>query len=161
MAIALDTRLDLIRDKVEAGERLDLEDGLALIESDDLLAIGELADLARRRARRRRPRLLHPEPLPQPDERLPREVQVLRVRGDAEAGARLHDDAATSSSRTRSRSARLTGFTEIHMVNGENPHVDFDFYVETIAQAARGAAGRVPQVLHGVRDPPHDDALGA
>ena len=48
MAIAVDTSLDLIRDKVEAGERLDLEDGLALIESDDLLALGELADLARR-----------------------------------------------------------------------------------------------------------------
>ncbi len=41
--------LDLVRAKVEAGERLDLEDGLALLESDDLLAIGELADLARRR----------------------------------------------------------------------------------------------------------------
>ena len=50
MAIAVDTTLDLIRDKVEAGERLDLEDGLALIESDDLLALGELADLARRGA---------------------------------------------------------------------------------------------------------------
>ena len=37
-----------IREKVEAGERLDLEDGLALLESDDLLALGELADLARR-----------------------------------------------------------------------------------------------------------------
>ena len=48
MAIAVDNILDLIRDKVEAGERLDLEDGLALIESDDLLALGELADLARR-----------------------------------------------------------------------------------------------------------------
>src|SRR5436190_18904736 len=29
------------------------------------------------------------------------------------------------------RQRELTGFTEIHMVNGENPHVDFDFYVET------------------------------
>ena len=105
MAIAVDSTLDLIRDKVEAGERLDLEDGLALIESDDLLALGELADLARRRARRRRPRLLRPEPVPQPDERLPGEMQVLRVRGDAEAGAGLHDHARTSSSRTRSPSA--------------------------------------------------------
>ena len=37
-----------IREKIEANERLDLEDGIALIESDDLLALGELADLARR-----------------------------------------------------------------------------------------------------------------
>src|SRR5215475_6797953 len=48
MAIAFDTTLDEVRAKVEAGERLDLEDGLALLESDDLLAIGELADTARR-----------------------------------------------------------------------------------------------------------------
>ena len=40
--------LEPIREKVEAGERLDFEDGLALLESDDLLALGELADLARR-----------------------------------------------------------------------------------------------------------------
>ncbi len=37
-----------IRDKVEAGERLDFEDGVTLMESDDLLGLGELADLARR-----------------------------------------------------------------------------------------------------------------
>ena len=37
-----------IRAKVEAGERLDFEDGVALMESDDLLALGDLADLARR-----------------------------------------------------------------------------------------------------------------
>src|ERR671923_1081574 len=40
--------LDSIREKVEASERLDFEDGLALLESDDLLALGELADTARR-----------------------------------------------------------------------------------------------------------------
>src|SRR5262245_39676672 len=38
-----------IREKVEAGERLDFDDGVTLMESDDLLALGELADLARRR----------------------------------------------------------------------------------------------------------------
>src|ERR1700740_233067 len=37
-----------IRDKIEAGGRLDFEDGVTLMESDDLLALGELADLARR-----------------------------------------------------------------------------------------------------------------
>src|SRR5215831_18338975 len=42
------TTLTPIREKVEAGERLDFEDGLVLMESDDLLALGELADLARR-----------------------------------------------------------------------------------------------------------------
>src|SRR5262249_60202373 len=36
-----------IREKIEAGERLDLEDGLTLMESDDILALGELAGRAR------------------------------------------------------------------------------------------------------------------
>src|SRR5262249_57703815 len=48
MAVVVDNTLDLVREKVEAGERLDFDDGLALLESDDLLALGELADLARR-----------------------------------------------------------------------------------------------------------------
>src|ERR1700745_2746607 len=43
----LDT-LAPIREKVLAGERLDFEDGVALMETDDLLALGGLADLARR-----------------------------------------------------------------------------------------------------------------
>src|ERR671911_2937534 len=48
MAVAELTTLESIREKVEANERLDFDDGLALMESDDLLALGELADLARR-----------------------------------------------------------------------------------------------------------------
>src|SRR3954451_18584701 len=43
----LDT-LAPIREKIEAGERLDFDDGLTLMETDDLLTLGELADLARR-----------------------------------------------------------------------------------------------------------------
>ena len=31
-----------VREKVEAGERLGVEDGLAVLESDDLLELGEL-----------------------------------------------------------------------------------------------------------------------
>ena len=41
--------LDAIWEKVEAGERLDADDGLTLMESDDVLQLGELADTARRR----------------------------------------------------------------------------------------------------------------
>ena len=89
--LARTSTLEPIREKVEAGERLDFEDGLALLETDDLLGLGELADLARRAPRRHGRGLLRPEPLLEPDERLPREVQVLRLRRDAEAGARVHD----------------------------------------------------------------------
>ena len=48
MAVVELSVLERIREKLEVGERLDFEDGLALLETDDLLALGELADLARR-----------------------------------------------------------------------------------------------------------------
>src|SRR6266545_4555528 len=49
MAVQTHTGLDAIREKIEANERLDFEDGLTLMESDDVLQLGELADVSRRR----------------------------------------------------------------------------------------------------------------
>jgi aminodeoxyfutalosine synthase len=43
------SRLQAIREKVESGERLSFEDGLALEESNDLFALGEMANLVRER----------------------------------------------------------------------------------------------------------------
>ena len=42
-------RLEVIREKVEAGQRLSLEDGLALEASNDLFALGAMANLVRER----------------------------------------------------------------------------------------------------------------
>src|SRR5246127_5908520 len=41
------SRLQAIREKVEAGVRLSFEDGIALEESNDLFALGEMANLVR------------------------------------------------------------------------------------------------------------------
>lgn len=46
---AADPRLDAIRRKVEAGQRLSFDDGLALEESNDLFLLGELANRVRER----------------------------------------------------------------------------------------------------------------
>jgi aminodeoxyfutalosine synthase len=133
MAIAVDNTLDLIRDKVEAGERLDLEDGLALIESDDLLALGELADLARR-VRGGDDRVYFIQNL------YLNQTNVCRVKCKfcAFAATQKQEQAYTTTPDELVEDAlaqrELTGFTEIHMVNGENPHVGFDFYLDTIAK---------------------------
>ena len=151
--------LDAIWEKVEANERLDLEDGLTLMESDDLLQLGELADTRPPSAGRHRRGLLRPEPVPEPDERLPCEVQVLRVRGHAEAGRRLHDHAeelvedalATARAHRLHRDPhgeRREPARRLRLLRGHDP------------LAPRGDAGRAPEVLHGERDPPHDEALG-
>jgi len=44
-----DSRLVPIRGKVEAGERLSFDDGLALYRTSDILALGYLANLVRER----------------------------------------------------------------------------------------------------------------
>jgi aminodeoxyfutalosine synthase len=129
VAIALDT-LTEIRDKVEAGERLDFEDGLALMESDDLLALGELADLARRQ-RGGGDEVYFVQNL------YLNQTNVCRVKCKFCAFAMTQKQAGAYTISTEElvedalRQRELTGFTEIHMVNGENPHVGFDFYVDT------------------------------
>src|SRR5215211_6112334 len=133
MAVVEISSLESVREKVEAGERLDFEDGLALFESDDLLALGELADLARR-LRGGDDRVFFIQNL------YLNQTNVCRVKckfcafaatsKQAHAYTYKPDELVEDAARQRD----LTGFTEIHMVNGENPHVDFGFYVETIAK---------------------------
>jgi aminodeoxyfutalosine synthase len=133
MAIAVDRTLELIRDKLEAGERLDLEDGLALMESDDLLALGDLADLARR-LRGGDDRVFFVQNL------YLNQTNVCRVKCKfcAFAATQKQEQAYTITPQELVADALAvreeTEFTEIHMVNGENPHVGFDFYVETIGR---------------------------
>ena len=133
MAVVEISTLETIREKVEAGERLDFEDGLALLESDDLLALGELADLARR-VRGGTDDVYFVQNL------YLNQTNVCRVKCKfcAFAKTQKQSDAYTMTPdelvEDALRQREATGFTEIHMVNGENPHVGFDFYVETIAK---------------------------
>jgi len=131
MAVAVDSTLELVREKVEAGERLGLEDGLALLESDDLLAIGELADLARR-VRGGDDRVYFVQNL------YLYQTNVCRVKCKfcAFAATQKQEHAYTKSpdefvAEVVADRERIP-FTEVHMVNGENPHVGFDYYVDTI-----------------------------
>jgi aminodeoxyfutalosine synthase len=132
MAVAIDT-LEPIRDKVEAGERLDFDDGVALMESDDLLGLGELADLARR-VRGGDDRVFFVQNL------YLNQTNVCRVKCKfcAFAVTQKQDDAYTYGGdelvEDAVRQRELTGFTEIHMVGGESPHVDLGYYVDIVSK---------------------------
>ena len=123
--------LEPIREKIEAGERLDFEDGLALLETDDLLGLGELADRARR-LRGGTDEVYFVQNL------YLNQTNVCRVKCKfcAFAATQKQEHAYTISTQElvedAVRQRELTGFTEIHMVNGENPHVDFEFYVDAV-----------------------------
>ena len=135
MAIAIDTLAE-IREKVEANERLDLDDGVALMESDDLLALGELADAARRR-RGGSDEVYFVQNL------YLNQTNVCRVKckfcafavtaKQADAYTYTGHELVEDALRQRER----TGFTEIHMVGGESPHVDFSYYVEIVGELHR------------------------
>jgi aminodeoxyfutalosine synthase len=131
VAVVEATTLETIREKVEAGERLDFEDGLALFETDDLLALGELADLARR-VRGGDDRVFFVQNLNL------YQTNVCRVKckfcAFAATSKQPHAYTYTPDELVEDalRQRELTAFTEIHMVNGENPHVDFAFYADTI-----------------------------
>jgi len=126
---------------VETGERLDLEDGLMLLESDDVLELGELADLARR-GRGGTDDVYFVQNL------YLNQTNVCRVKCKfcAFAATRKQEQAYTITTDELVEDAvaqrAVTGFTEIHMVNGENPHVDFEFYRGTI----RALHGAMPDV---------------
>jgi aminodeoxyfutalosine synthase len=133
MAVLAETGLERIREKVEDGARLDFEDGLALMESDDVLLLGELADLARRR-RGGTDEVFFVQNL------YLNQTNVCRVKckfcafavTQKQPGAYTYSPEELVEDALRQR--ELTGFTEIHMVGGESPHVDFDYYVGIIRQ---------------------------
>ncbi|MGH3057947.1 MAG: aminofutalosine synthase MqnE [Gaiellaceae bacterium] len=134
MAVAAaQTALDRIWEKVEADTRLDYEDGLTLMESDDLLQLGELADAARRR-RGGTDDVYFVQNL------YLNQTNVCRVKCKfcAFAVTRKQPDAYTHTPdelvEDALRQRELTGFTEIHMVGGESPHVDFGYYVDIVAK---------------------------
>jgi aminodeoxyfutalosine synthase len=133
VAAVLETPATLapIREKVEAGERLDFEDGVALMESDDLLALGELADLARR-ARGGGDEVNFVQNL------YLNQTNVCRVKCKfcAFAKTRKQEESYTISADElvddAVRQHAVASFTEIHCVNGENPHVDLEFYADVL-----------------------------
>ena len=123
--------LEPIREKVEAGDRLDFEDGVALFESDDLLALGELADLARR-VRGGDDRVFFVQNLNL------YQTNVCRVKCKFCAFAKTNKQEGAYTLTAEEfvedavRQYETSQFTEIHCVNGENPHVDLEFYVDVL-----------------------------
>jgi aminodeoxyfutalosine synthase len=123
--------IEPVREKVLAGERLDLDDGVALLECDDLLALGELADSARRmRGGGDEVYFVNNLYLNQ--------TNVCRVKCKFCAFARTrHQDGAytwdigeLTEHAVRHHSSEP--FSEIHMVGGESPYLEFSYYTDLL-----------------------------
>jgi aminodeoxyfutalosine synthase len=136
-----DPRLHGIFDKVLEGRRLDLEDGIALFESRDLLAVGALADWVNRQKNGDRVFFVANQHLN------PTNVCILRntctfcsfARMPKEEGAYLMslDEAFHEADRIRE-----TPIREFHIVGGLHPKLRLSYYEDLI----RGLKERYPGV---------------
>ncbi len=122
-------RLAAIREKVEAGRRLSFEDGMALEASNDLFAIGSMANLVRERYNGNFGYYnvnTHINP-----------TNVCVYKCDFCAfRADLNDPRAYVMDRAqileRAKSAHDRGATELHIVGGLHHKLPFDYYVDLI-----------------------------
>ncbi len=136
---SFDPRLEPIREKVEAGERLSLADGEVLYSTPDLWTVCELADLVRRR--------LHGDAAYYNINRHFNYSNVCALsckfcefyRKPGQEGAYTRD---VEYAKEEARKAVESGATEIHSVGGLHPSLPFSYYPEMLA-AIKEAAPRV------------------
>src|SRR5436305_304352 len=134
-----DPRLTPIRQKVEAGERLSFDDGVALYRTNDILAVGYLANIVRERLHGNRTyfnvnRHINPT-----------DVCVASCRLCA-FGKKVRDPKAYTMSLEEVWHKAGEGWseavTEFHIVGGLHPQLSLDWF----CQMLRGLKERFPQV---------------
>jgi len=130
-----------IAEKVEAGERISREDAIALFETDDLLAVGSMADLVNRRLNGDRVYYVANQHIN------PTNVCILnKVCVFCSYGVRpLAEDAYTMSLEevyAEADAARHSPTREFHIVGGLHPKLPLSYYTDMI----RGLKERHPHV---------------
>jgi aminodeoxyfutalosine synthase len=137
----VDPTLESVADKVDSGERLSPEDALLLFESDDLLGIGVLADLANQRMNGSRVLFSANQHIN------PTNVCILRktctfcsfARTPKEDGAYTRDlDEVFAEAEAASNAPTR----EFHIVGGLHPKLRLSYYVDLI----RGLKERHPEI---------------
>ncbi|WP_373501395.1 aminofutalosine synthase MqnE [Desulfococcus sp.] len=125
----LDPSLAPILEKVEAGRRLDFEDGMALYHSHDLIGVGRLADRVRRGRHGRTAYYVYNQHINYTNVCRNRCRFCAFARDKAETGAYTYtlDDV-----RERLFSRIHEPIREVHMVGGVNPSLPFSYYIDLL-----------------------------
>lgn len=123
--------IEKIKEKVLEGERLTKEDGLFLMNSNNLIEIGKLANILKERKSGRYAFF-----------NVNRHINLTNIcvsrckfcafsrdKDDPDAYTMSVDDAVNSA-----LSARHLGITELHIVSGLHPDLPFDYYIEVISR---------------------------
>src|SRR5437667_2929383 len=134
MSFSHDPKLNEIGSKVESGERLSLEDGLALFATNDLNALGKLADFVRRQKHGRVTyfnvnRHLNPTNVCYVDCKFCGFYRTPR-----QPGAYTHniDESLTIAGR-----AIQEGATELHITGGLNTKLPFSYFTDLLSSLKR------------------------
>jgi aminodeoxyfutalosine synthase len=127
--MATDPGLGEIRQKVEAGERLSFEDGLALEASNDLFALGAMANLARER-KHGKTAYYNVNTHLNPTNVCVYRCDFCAFRADMdEARAYVMNE---SQVKERAEQADARGATELHVVGGLHNKLPFSWYVDVV-----------------------------
>jgi aminodeoxyfutalosine synthase len=123
------SRLEAIRAKVEAGQRLSFEDGLALEDSRDLFALGSLANLVRERYNGNYG-YYNVNTHINPTNVCVYTCDFCAFRADLDdpRGYVMDRDQIVE----RARQAHERGATELHIVGGLHHKLPFDYYVDVV-----------------------------
>ncbi|OAT85490.1 aminofutalosine synthase MqnE [Desulfotomaculum copahuensis] len=128
--------------RVEAGERLSFEDGLRLYQSTDLLTVGHLADLVRRRKNGDRVYFIVNRHINHTNICINRCKLCAFGREKDDPGAyRLSLDEVEA----KARQCRGNTISEIHIVGGLNPELKLDYYLEMLQRVRKAAPGVIIQ----------------
>ncbi|MEJ7636641.1 MAG: radical SAM protein [Singulisphaera sp.] len=123
------SRLGAIREKVEAGQRLSFDDGLALEGSDDLFAIGAMANQVRER-KNGNFGYYNVNTHINPTNVCVYKCDFCAFRADLdEARAYVMTREQITE---RARQAHERGATELHIVGGLHHKLPFDYYVDVV-----------------------------
>jgi aminodeoxyfutalosine synthase len=127
----MDKRLDIIKSRVENGRRLSFEDGLYLMNSPDLLAVGRMANIVRERKNGDKAYYIINGHINHTN------VCVNRCRFCAFSREEGEEGAYTMSLEEVMRKAEecySDAISEFHIVGGLHPELPYDYYRDIIAR---------------------------
>jgi aminodeoxyfutalosine synthase len=140
--ICQNSELSDIAERVEKGERLSFQDGVRLFKSHDLLAIGSMADLVRRRKNGEKVYYIKNRHINHTNICINRCRFCAFGRDEDEPGAYIM---TLDEIEEKALACRGRGISEIHVVGGLNDKLQLDYYLDMVRRIRRALPEAVIQ----------------
>src|SRR5262245_34379284 len=134
MQFSFDTNLNRIAEKVEAGDRLTFDEGVDLYRTDDLNALGKLADFVRRKKHAKTTYFNVNRHFNHTDICVADCKFCVFYKGARQEGAYTH---SIEEGIEIGRNAVNEGATELHIVGGLNTKLPFSYYTDLFSSLKR------------------------